>query len=242
MSWDLQWSVERWLDELGLGAYTESFLDNGYNLQELCANLKEEDLNAIGVEDRPDRKRIFAQSQALRKEAMARFKSKRSVGSAGSTDQSGSMGSRGSFPGYSEPWEGGVERAEPKHHYTDVWVGDSDALGNAAAALLNGQIVADSPGETKRKQSTDKLKGGTFPPAAPGKPQRLKKVWPPTAPSQPLSAAPPPLHFLPPAPATAGGLTKLQLKLKVLEELQMDRIILSEAPYLKEVRIIACSI
>ena len=238
MSWDPQWSVETWLDELGLGVYTERFLDNGYNLQELCANLKEEDLAAIGVEGGSDRKRIFAQSEALRKDAMARFKSKRSVGSAGSTDQSGSMDSRGSFPGYSEPWEGVVDRAEPKHLYTDVWVGDSDALGNAAAALLNGQIVADPPSETKKRQSTEKLKGGTFPPVAPGKPQRLKKAWPPTSPSQPLSPAPPPLHSLPPAPATAGGLTKLQLKLKVLEELQVDRIILSEAPYLKEVRII----
>lgn len=236
MSWDPNWSVEGWLEELGLGAYIENFLDNGYNLQELCANLKDEDLDAIEVESETDRKLLFTQSQVLREEAVARFKSKSSVGSAGSTDQSGSMGSHGSFPAYSEPWEN-LDK-EPKHLYTDVWVGEEQQHGPPAGQLLNGQGIADLFDDPKRR--LDKQKGNTFPPVPPPRAPRMKKVWPP-GPTSPLPLPQPPVHPpLPPAPQSAGGLNKLQLKLKVLEELQKDRIILSEAPYCKEVSRLGC--
>ena len=235
MSWDPNWSVEVWLEGLGLGAYAENFLDNGYNLQELCANLKEEDLDAIEVEDEKHRELLFAQSQVLREEAVARFKSKSSVGSAGSTDHSGSMGSHGSFPAYSEPWEN-LER-EPKHLYSDVWVGEAEPQHGPVAQLQNGQGFAELFDDPKRR--LDKQKGNTFPPVPPPKAPRKKKVWPP-GPTSPQPLPPPPAHPLPPAPQSAGGLTKLQLKLKVLEELQKDRIILSEAPYCKEVSCVGC--
>lgn len=223
MSWDPDWSVEAWLDELGLAAYTESFLDNGYDLQELCANLKGEDLDAIGVAEQ-HRKLVFVQSQVLKEEALSRFKAKSSGGgSAGSTDHSGSVSSHGSFPAYSEPWETLDKEGTANHLYSDVWPGEGtrgaaerDAIVSSHAQ--NGHLHASEVGldEAKKTQKT------LVPFAAP----RKKKAWAPnSSTSQPL----------PPVPHSDRKLNKLQRKLKILEELQKDRIILSEAPYCNEV-------
>ena len=244
MSWDLQWSVEAWLEALGLPAYTDGFLDNGYDLQELCANLKGDDLDAIGVKKEHHRKRIFAESSALREEAMARFKKSNGGGSAGSTDQSGSMGSHGSFPAYTEPW--GDEA--PKHLYSDVWIGEQavvDAGGGHGITPALAQLMQNGGQGQALADVGDKQKGLTFPPAPapPPKAPRKKTARPPVSSgsqsSSTLPAAPALPPPLPPQPAGPGGLNKVQLKLKVLEELQKDRIILSEPPYSKVSQLVA---
>jgi hypothetical protein len=229
MSWDLKWSAEAWLEAQGLASYAESFLDNGYDLQELCANLKAEDLDAIGVGNQAHRARIFAEAAKLRDEARARLKKSKGGGSSGSTDHSGSMGSHGSFPAYSEPWG---EDAQ-KHVYSEVWAeqasptaedsgGGGAGLTPALAQLMqnDGQGLGD-----------EKSKGNTFPPPVP--PSRAPRKKPPASPRSQTSFTLP----SPRAPAAEGGaagLNKLQLKLKVLEELQKDRIIPSEPPYCRE--------
>ena len=233
MSWDLKWRVEEWLERLGLASYTEPFLDNGYNLQELCANLKDEDLDAIGVHNDIHRTLIFAESSTLRDEAMARFKKSKGGGSAGSTDQSGSMGSHGSFPAYTEPW--GDEASVPKHFYSDVWEQNDGAVRTNTPALA--QLMQNGGHGQPLADFGDKQKGSTFPTAPPSKAPRKKQlVSPGSQTSFTLPAAP----ALPPPRSAQGNtapvsLNKLQLKLKVLEELQRDRIILSEPPYCKEV-------
>ena len=223
MSWDLKWSLEDWLQKLGLARYVEPFIDNGYDLQELCANLKTEDLDAIGVK-KEHRKRILAESSTLREEAMARFKKSKGGGSSGSTDHSGS--SHGSFPTYTEPWSDEAS----KHLYSEVWeqpqVDAGVSHGNTPALaqlMLNGGQGQDV---------ADKQKGLTFPPVPPLKSPRKKKL-----PHSPASQTSFTLPVAPPRPLQGGGagLNRLQLKLKVLEELQKDRIILSEPPYSKEV-------
>lgn len=226
MSWDLQWSVEAWLDTLGLSAYTEQFIDNGYDLQELCANLKGEDLDAIGVHSEMHRTQIFAESSVLRDEATARFKKSNGGGSAGSTDHSGSMGSHGSFQACTEPW---VDTEVPgKHLYSEVWLGDQPAVEG------NGM----SPVFTQLMQNGCEVDNGKKKKDLPGPPPKTprKKGRAPTKPTQSssiqlaLPAIPPPR-----LPHTTASLNRVQLKLKVLEELQKDRIILSEPPYCKEV-------
>jgi hypothetical protein len=231
MSWDRDWSVETWLEALGLGCYTEPFLDNGYDLQELCANLKAEDLDAIGVEDEAHRARIFSEASKLRDEARARFKKSKGGGSSGSTDHSGSLGSRGSFPAYSEPWS--EDSQQQKHVYSEVWEQspptDGGGVGGITPALAQLMMPNGSSGGEKHR-------GHTFPPGPPSKVPRKKL---PTSPG-PVGSQ---VSFTLPAPRAApsgtggggGGLNKLQLKLKVLEELQKDRVILSEPPYCKEV-------
>ena len=41
--------VEQWLSSLGLREYTQVFIDNGYDDFELCKNLKESDLDLMGI-------------------------------------------------------------------------------------------------------------------------------------------------------------------------------------------------
>ena len=48
-------TVEDWLRSLGLVAYTQAFLDNGYDELDICKEIGEEDLDAIGVLNRKDR-------------------------------------------------------------------------------------------------------------------------------------------------------------------------------------------
>ena len=231
MSWDPKWSVEAWLEKLGLATYTDQFLDNGYNLQELCANLKDEDLDEIGVPRELHRTRLFAESSALRDEAMARFKRSKGGGSAGSTDHSGSLGSHGSFPAYTEPWgEDGL-----KHQYSEVWEQAADSGVTPAGLAHSVQNGGQGHAPT---EAGDKHKGLTFPLAPPAKAPRKKPQSSQTSFTLPVSPA------LPPTRATqnsaTGGLNRLQLKLKVREELQKDRIILTEPPYCKDVS--ACNV
>lgn len=239
MSWDRDWSVETWLQSLGLATYSESFLDNGYDLQELCANIKIEDLDAIGVQDERDRARIFSEASKLGDDARARFKKTKGGGSSGSTDHSGSLGSHGSFPAYSEPW---AEDGTQKHLYTEVWeqqqspidathgggVGAGGGGGGISPALAN--LLLSNGG------ASDKHKVQTFPPsvAAPTKTPRKKPL--PLSPTAQVSFTLPAVPAVPPPRTGAGTLNKVQLKLKVLQELQKDRIILSEPPYCKQVR------
>ena len=228
MSWDRDWSVDTWLETQGLSCYAESFLDNGYDLQELCANLKPEDLDAIGVENEVHRARIFAEAAKLRDEARTRFKKSKGGGSSGSTDHSGSLGSRGSFPAYSEPWS---EDSQQKHVYTEVWEQQSptDVGSGGGITPALAQLMMPNGG------GGEKHKGHTFPPVPPTKTPRKKHPVSPGPGTQVSFTLPAPRGAPAGSGGGGGGLNKLQLKLKVLQELQKDRIILSEPPYCKEV-------
>lgn len=233
MSWDPQWSVEAWLETLGLADYIDQFIDNGYDLQELCANLKGEDLDAIGVHSELHRKRIFAESSVLKDEATARFKKSNGGGSAGSTDHSGSMGSHGSFQA-TEP----VSDEVSKHLYSEVWIGEQATVeGNGMPSALTQLMQNGGHGDTSGVDNKKKGPSGP-PPKAPRKKGRT--VTKPNYSTQTsLPALPPPRHLQP--SGSSGSLNKVQLKLKVLEELQKDRIILSESPYCKEVGLACCN-
>lgn len=60
-----EWSVEEWLEKGGLAEYTTAFIDNGYDTPELCASLKVEDLDAIGITNKYHRSIIFTQARQL---------------------------------------------------------------------------------------------------------------------------------------------------------------------------------
>ena len=51
--------VENWLRSLGLAHYTEDFLDNGYDDLEMCKQIWQEDLDAIGVTNEGHREDIL---------------------------------------------------------------------------------------------------------------------------------------------------------------------------------------
>ncbi|XP_030574150.1 SAM and SH3 domain-containing protein 1 isoform X2 [Archocentrus centrarchus] len=60
--------VLQWLSKLHLAQYVESFLDNGYDDLEVCKQIGEPDLDAIGVHVQYHRHRLLTAVQALKEE------------------------------------------------------------------------------------------------------------------------------------------------------------------------------
>lgn len=52
--------MEDWLRSLGLIQYTQAFLDNGYDELDICKEIGEDDLDAIGVNNIKDRVDILS--------------------------------------------------------------------------------------------------------------------------------------------------------------------------------------
>ena len=58
--------VCEWLRALGLSKYAESFLDNGYDDLEICKQIGDPDLDAIGVENLHHRHKLLKSVRQLR--------------------------------------------------------------------------------------------------------------------------------------------------------------------------------
>lgn len=63
--------VVEWLRSLHLGQYSESFLDNGYDDLEICKQIGDPDLDAIGVLNQSHRARLLQSVKTLREEGAA---------------------------------------------------------------------------------------------------------------------------------------------------------------------------
>lgn len=63
--------VVEWLRSLHLGQYAESFIDNGYDDLEICKQVGEPDLDAIGVLNPAHRQRLLHSVRTLREEGAA---------------------------------------------------------------------------------------------------------------------------------------------------------------------------
>nr|XP_018910500.1 PREDICTED: uncharacterized protein LOC109039472 isoform X1 [Bemisia tabaci] len=63
--------VVEWLKSLHLGQYAESFLDNGYDDLEICKQVGDPDLDAIGVFNSTHRHRLLQSVRTLREEGAA---------------------------------------------------------------------------------------------------------------------------------------------------------------------------
>ena len=60
--------VENWLRTLDLVYYTQAFIDNGYDDLEVCKQIGEDDLNAIGVLETPHRDLILQAVKTLKEQ------------------------------------------------------------------------------------------------------------------------------------------------------------------------------
>lgn len=58
--------VENWLKSLNLTNYAQQFLDNGYDDLEICKQIGDPDLDAIGVENKKDRGAILDAVKVLK--------------------------------------------------------------------------------------------------------------------------------------------------------------------------------
>lgn len=63
--------VAEWLRSLHLGQYAESFIDNGYDDLEICKQVGDPDLDAIGVFNPAHRSRLLQSVRTLREEGAA---------------------------------------------------------------------------------------------------------------------------------------------------------------------------
>lgn len=63
--------VAEWLRSLHLGQYAESFIDNGYDDLEICKQVGDPDLDAIGVFNPAHRNRLLQSVRTLREEGAA---------------------------------------------------------------------------------------------------------------------------------------------------------------------------
>ena len=58
--------VCEWLKALGLSQYAQSFLDNGYDDLEICKQVGDPDLDAIGVQNPTHRHKLLKSVRLLR--------------------------------------------------------------------------------------------------------------------------------------------------------------------------------
>lgn len=63
--------VCEWLRALGLSQYSESFMENGYDELEICKQIGEIDLDAIGVENQQHRHKLLKSVRQLREKGAA---------------------------------------------------------------------------------------------------------------------------------------------------------------------------
>lgn len=214
-----KWNVYEWLEKAGLSQYAESFVDNGYDTPDLCAELQNDDLTAIGVTNKKHRSVLFSNARELLEQLKKveeatdapMEEEKKALSPAVINNNNNTAATSPTSPANI----GGGEYSEPWHSkFTQPW-----ARGGGGTS---GGGHANGVGRLKMK----KTNSGEKPPLPP--PNKHKKKQPPPS---PIATDLP--TFKREGPDT--GLTKLQLQLKIREELRAEGIVLSEPPYVDEV-------
>lgn len=238
------WSLEKWLKRLGLRKYKQAFLDNGYVTPDLCANLQKEDLDAIGVSNKHHRSTLFTQARKLLEvvdkesflasEEIVDEPTEKKNGDHSSQLSSGSgrtppPPTTPPPPSMLPPPSSAVQ-PPPLPDYSEPW--NSKALPACSAATNNGTQplkkltistsssidTMDGPSPVHRKVSGQA--------ATLGSANRKKAPLSPGAPELPTYKR----------EGSAGMTrTRLQLKLKIREELFLRGVVLTEPPYCWEV-------
>lgn len=235
MASDLEnWTLEKWLKKLGFRKYKQAFIDNGYETADLCSRLNKEDLDAIGVTNKQHRGSLFTHARKLlelvdKESFLASEEIVDDVGSRFSASQSPKSSSGrtppppATPPPPSNPPPPSGAKLAPLPDYSEPWNSKSLNVSPAAAAK-NGLKMAvattpseapDGPSPAHRKTSRQGSGGKKRPPLSPGAGAEL------------------PMYKREGSAGTTR--TKLQLKLKIREELFARGVVLTEPPYCWEV-------
>ncbi len=274
------WTPEKWLKKIGMGKYKQSFLDNGYDTPDLCANLSKEDLDAVGVTNKHHRSTLFTQARKLLKlvdkdrylasmegevdgeESTPAMMGNGKLPPSAAGSIKNSVDSRvtiekppvstGNQPGlldYSEPWSGnGGANVSPASisagapttavattvsqpglmDYSEPWSG---SFASAAAPGGSGGTSISSGAAKPVKRvlsgtSADSTDGPCI--GATKKPPQSPGVTNDSSAGGKKDGS-------------SAGMTRLQFKLKIREELFHRNVVLSEAPYCTEVRVLSCN-
>lgn len=218
------WTLKKWLKKLGLHKYKQAFLDNGYDTVDLCADLKKEDLDAVGVTNKHHRSTLFTQSKKLQeliaKESLEEEDGEEEVDAVDTrkeektsklavkkppnlslADTSQLQGTAQDLSDYSEPWNASAPNSQPVPTSPTPKV---STLKPPAGTPSDG-VDGLSPGHRSGQPTAGfKVPSGTELPAFKGE--------------------------------KSTGLTRLQLKLKIREVLFSRGVVLSEPQYCKEVK------
>ena len=225
-----EWSTEKWLKKIGMSKYKQAFRDNGYETAELCASLSEVDMEAIGISNKNHKRSIFTQVGKL-KEILG---SSCEVGDSKGTHLSAPLTETQLITPHNSTEEESqcvTKNIKSRNRFS---FGSSIIQTDLAdySEPWNGASITstnDTSPMPKQKQMT-KVSCGT-----------------PTNPTDVLSTSSRSLNRMrsPISPVltesttvkkdTNTGMTSLQLKLKIRDELFMKNIVLSEKPYCSEV-------
>lgn len=212
------WSVEEWLEQIGMSEYSEGFVDNGYETVELVSRMKGEDLDAVGVKNKKDRGILFTQARLLEETTGIRPApiSRPSPGPGPAPVITLSMPGSVSpttpcnvtpTSGYSEPWNDNPTSTQ------------SPSVTDTYSEPWNGSVSNGGPSKASEATDGDRKP----PPLPPPNKQTIKGKKPPPSPGIKLR------EFK--REDGEKGLTRLQLKLKIRDELLKDSIVLSEHPF-----------
>lgn len=236
MATDLDnWNLEKWLKRLGLRKYKQGFLDNGYDTPDLCANLNKEDMDAIGVSNKQHRGTLFTQARKL----LALVDKEAWTASAEVIDRDEAINSKSSqspSPKFHTAASGHTPPPPPRSgppasqpsvalpDYSEPWNSKVAATSPAKAQTLK-PTAGEQPSDIPDGPSPVHRKGSGQGSGQKGVSASRKKL-PPLSPGAEL-----------PAYKREGSfkLTRLQLKLKIREELFSRGVLLTEPPYCWEV-------
>ena len=192
-----------------MSQYAESFVDNGYDTPDLCGKLENDDLTAIGVTNKNHRSILFKKARELLNLVNS---------SEEATDAPNEQPTKPLSPLVINTTPSPTLPTSPSNvgqgDYSEPWHNSYTGRG------LGG---GGGPGVIKIR----KTNSGEKPPLPP--PNKNKKKQPPPS---PIATDLP--TFKREGPDT--GLTKLQLQLKIREELRAEGVVLSEEPYVNQVR------
>lgn len=236
--------VSQWLADFGMKEYSRSFIDNGYDTYELCSDLLDEDLDVMDITNVVHRGAIFYQAQLLKKGDNETVDGGGKHGESlnGHVQVSGEQSAL-----YSEPWtsvQGGATYTEPwgnsSETYTEPWLGGGQQpMKPLSSPRMKPSIKPKPPGLSLPAPVGDQGGGGG------GKTALCKTPKTPKSPggSKPAVSKKQPRLAETVGEATQQGhghLTKLQLKLKLRDELVKDHVDLSDPTYCMDVSCLAC--
>ena len=208
-------STKDWLKGFGLEQYHKSFIENGYETQKLCANLKDEDLDGMNITNSRHREILLNQAIILTKNCIRQA----SVGSESPTTTS---------PQVKETRK--ANRSNPASNVEKLPViTDTDTYTAVFDDKSSNSPVPTKP--AKKKKPTRSPKPSMDSPPRPHQPKGAIKLNPSQfARPKNEGAAASTLASIPPT-----LMTKLQLKVHIREMLSRDHIVLSNAKYVIEV-------
>jgi len=229
------WTLDKWLKRIRMGKYKQAFLDNGYDTPDLCANLSKEDLDAVGVTNKHHRSTLFTQARKL----LEVVDNDSYLATADSVDgQNGDTNASG----------GGVPAVAVNGNLHSAAMTSSSSNNNK-----NSRVSQENPPATANQTGLMDYSEPWSGTTSSSGPQPLKPVKRVTSgPRDDVTDGPTSSPCKkPPSPGVSNdlsssssnaskkesttGMTRLQFKLKIREELFRRNVVLSELPYCREV-------